>query len=107
MIFKIISIYFKTKKGIKDPEGFAVEEAQDFVTGTLLIPLVILIGVTILLGILSFTHVITNPSITAQIFFWISIVVTIAYSTLIVFLRILIGKIIKKIHQVTQNYVNY
>lgn len=94
MIFKMISIYFKAKKGIRDPEGFVVEEAQDVVTGALIIPLLIFVPIIIILGILSFSHIITAPSIAAQIFFWIFVVVLGGYVSFVMMLRNLIGKIV-------------
>jgi hypothetical protein len=103
MIFKVISIYFKAKKGIKDPQGFAVEEAQDVLTGAMIIPLLVLIGVTILLGILSFSHIIAAPSVLAQIFFWIFVVVFVGYLSLVLVIRSLVGKIIRKIGEKIQN----
>ncbi len=94
MIFKMISIYFKAKKGIKDPEGFVVEEAQDVVTGALIIPLLIFVPIIIILGILSFSHLVTAPSIAAQIFFWIFVVVFGGYISFVMMLRRLIGKVV-------------
>lgn len=102
MIFKVISIYFKAKKGVKDPEGFVVEEAQDVVVGAMGVPLIILILVTGVLGILSFSHIITNPSTTAQIFFWIFVVVSIAYILFVGMLRTLVGRAIRKIGKIVK-----
>jgi hypothetical protein len=76
MIFKLFTIYRKTKQGIDDPVGLAADEISDAVMGTLLIPLVIVIPVLILLGILSFSSLITQPSVIAQIFFWIILIGT-------------------------------
>jgi uncharacterized membrane protein YtjA (UPF0391 family) len=96
MIFKMISIYFKAKKGIKDPEGFVVEEVQDVVTGALIIPLLIFVPIIIILGMLSFSHLITAPSIAAQIFFWIFVAVFIGYLSFVMMLRNLIGRVVRK-----------
>lgn len=103
MIFKMISMYFKAKKGIKDPEGFVVEEAQDIVTGAMIIPLLIFVPIIVILGMLSFSHLITAPSIAAQIFFWIFVVVFIGYLAIVIMLRVLIGRIIRKLEQTIQN----
>lgn len=95
MIFRMISIYRKTKKGLNDPVGFAGEEIQDAYTGTVIIPGIILLAVIIILGILSFTHLIATPSLAAQIFFWIFLVVGIIYTVIAVVIGNLIARIIK------------
>lgn len=96
MIFKIISIYFKAKKGIKDPVGLAGEEARDLYMGTLIIPGVILGVVIILLGLLSFTHLITAPSLAAKIFFWIFLIAGLIYTSIAVTVGKVLNRVVKK-----------
>jgi uncharacterized protein YqfA (UPF0365 family) len=96
MIFRMIHIYFKAKKGIKDPAGLAGEEVRDLYMGTLIIPGVILGAVVILLGILSFTHWIAAPSLTAKIFFWILFIVGLIYGSIAMTIAKFLNRAVRK-----------
>lgn len=96
MIFRIISLYSKTKQGIQDPEGLAVDEIHGAFFGFFLIPGLVLLAVVIILGILGYSSVITEPSSIAVGFFWLFTIVLFGYIMLVVLLRRLLDVIIRK-----------
>jgi magnesium-transporting ATPase (P-type) len=102
MIFRAISIYIKAKKGINDPTGLVVEEIRDAFMGAVILPLIILIAVVILLGILSFSSLITSPSIVAQVFFWIFVVIVGGYIAIIAILKKFLEQVLTRIESINQ-----
>ena len=97
MIFRAISIYRKAKKGMNNPAGFVTDEVRDAFIGAMIVHLIVLILVTTFLGILSFSHLIMNPSILAQVFFWIFIVAAIIYGSIFIVLKSLLERVLRKI----------
>jgi hypothetical protein len=95
MIFKILSLYQKTKHGIHDPKGFALDEIHDAFLGFFLIPGIILVGVTIILGLLAYTSFIAAPSGIAVAFFWLFVTVCIGYMVLVITLRKLLDYVLR------------
>lgn len=101
MIFRIITAYRKTKQGIADPKGFAVDELHDAFLGFFIVPALVLIGVLVVLGILAFTSLITPPSVVAMVFFWIFVFVLVLYGVIVYALRKLLDYVIARVSDVT------
>lgn len=99
MIFQIISVYQKTKQGISDPKGLAIDELNGAFVGFFIVPGLLLVAVLVLLGILSFTSLITAPSLLAQILFWIFVVALVVYSAVVIMLRKLLNQVINRVAQ--------
>lgn len=97
MIFRIITAYRKTKQGITDPKGFAVDELHDAFLGFFIVPALVLIGVLVVLGILAFTSWITPPSVVAMVFFWIFVFVLVLYAVIVYALRKLLDYVIARV----------
>lgn len=100
MIFRIITAYRKTKQGIADPKGFAVDELHDAFLGFFIVPALVLIGVLVVLGILAFTSLITPPSVVAMVFFWIFVFVFVLYAVTVYALRRLLDYVIAQVSDV-------
>lgn len=92
MIFKMFGIYHKAKQGVNDPAGLVADEAAGVVSGVAILPGIILAGVVVILGILSFTSWIVAPSLLAKIFFFIFALVLAGY----IFAAVVIVRFIKK-----------
>jgi hypothetical protein len=99
MIFQIIEVYQKTKQGVVDPKGLALDELNGAFMGFFIVPALLLVGVLILLGILSFTSLITAPSLVAQVLFWIFVVTLVAYGVVVLMLRKLLNQVINRVAQ--------
>ncbi len=106
MILRIISLYTKTKQGVRDPEGFAVDEIHDAFFGFFLIPGLILLAVVIILGLLGYSSLITEPSSIAVGFFWLFTVVLLGYGMLVVLLRRLLDVVIRNCQRVVHEIKN-
>lgn len=100
MIFRIISAYRKTKQGITDPKGLAVDELHDAFLGFFIVPALVLIAVLVILGLLSFTSVIVAPSVVAQVFFWILLFALVMYGCIVYALRKLLDYVIAQVSEV-------
>jgi arginine exporter protein ArgO len=105
MIFRALKLYRMAKKGVNDPTGLAVEEAQEAVLGVLIIPSVIVGVVLILLGILGFSDLILKSSIVAQIFFWIVLVGGILWGTVAVTIGVVVSKLLRKAERVVKSHI--
>jgi uncharacterized membrane protein YoaK (UPF0700 family) len=96
MIFKMFRIYRMAKRGVADPTGLVGEEIMDAYIGAAIVPALILTAVLVLLGILGYSHVITDPSLVARIIFWIFFCCGIVYASIAIVLGKLLGNIIEK-----------
>lgn len=99
MIFQIINVYQKTKQGVVDPKGLALDELNGAFMGFFILPALVLAGVIILLGILSFTSLITESSLLAQILFWIFVIALVVYGAIVLMLRKLLNQVISRVAQ--------
>ena len=96
MIFKMISIYHQVKEGTSDPAGFVTSQIIGAMIGAAIVPALVLLGVVVILGILSFTHLIVAPSLIAKILFWIFVIAEAIYFFIVFVIIRLTKKIINK-----------
>ncbi len=75
MVFKIFQLHKMAKEGIADPKGFAKGQVKEAVIGALIVPVIILALFIAFLFILSYTHVLGEPSGLARFFFWLFVIV--------------------------------
>ncbi len=94
MILRAFKIYRDTKKGIKDPTGFAFEQARETMLGVILLPVIIYAVIVILLGIMGFTHLIVHASGVAKVFFWIFLVIGIVFGVPAYVFGVIINKLL-------------
>jgi nitrogen fixation/metabolism regulation signal transduction histidine kinase len=93
MIFRIISIYRKTKKGLADPTGFVGEEVRDAYIGAAIVPGLILLAVVVLLFIFGYTNLVAPSSLFPKILFWVFLVVELLY----VVIATVVGKMLNRL----------
>jgi hypothetical protein len=70
MLFRIIDITQKARKGTQDPKGFMREQIQGALFEIVIGPILGLILFLGLLFVLSYTHVLGGPYGLARFFFW-------------------------------------
>lgn len=77
MIFTAIKTVLQVrelKKGLKDPSGFAQEKVIESIIESMLYIFIPVGIVSLLLFLFGYTHVFTNPSGLARVFFWIILI---------------------------------
>lgn len=96
MLFRAFKIYRGTKKGVKDPTGFAFEQARETMIGIILLPVIIYAAVIVLLGLMGFTDLIVHASGIAKTFFWILLIVGFVFGVPIYIIAVAVNKLFRQ-----------
>lgn len=95
-VFKIRKQVRDVREGVRDPSGFLVKEAKAAVRGYMIFLVIVTILVLGLLFIFGYTNLIVEPSLFAQVLFWILLIPLLVFWGIAYFTWRAINRMVKR-----------